>query len=299
MSKKNQPLGKIWIAGAKGRVAKEFIRLLQLEEGIKLLLTDTDLDVSKLDDVTMFSQINRPDIIINCAGITDVELCEKNQELAYRVNTLGARNLAVCAQRVNAEIVQLSTDDVFDGKQEGYYTEFDKPSPQTVYGKSKLAGEEFVRNMTLKHLIVRSSWVYGSKGENFVNSLLKQAQTEKEIFLPDTQVASPTSAEEVAKCIFRLLNKKAYGVYHATCQGHCSRYEFASRIVEYAGLDTKIVPAFTKEIPDVSMRPANSVLYNMMLRISDIELPIHWEDALRNYLKSIGMLANETRYGKE
>lgn len=290
MGKSFQPLGKIWIAGSKGRVAREFIRLLEEQEGNKLLLTDSDLDVSRMDDVKTFAQMNRPDIIINCAGITDVELCEKNQELAYRVNTLGARNLAICAQQLNAKIVQLSTDDVFDGKREEYYTEFDWPSPQTVYGKSKLAGEEFVKNMTLKHLIVRSSWVYGEKGDNFVNSLIKRSKTEKEILVPNTQVASPTSAEEVAKCIFRLLNQKAYGIYHATCQGHCSRYEFANRIVEYARLNTKIISAFASEAPTVSMRPANSVLYNMMLRISDIELPVHWEDALKTYLNRIGML---------
>lgn len=291
MGKKFQPFGKVWIAGAKGRVAKEFIRLLQEQEGNKLLLTDTDLDISNIENAKTFAKINRPDIIINCAGITNVELCETNQELAYRVNALGARNLAICAQQLNANIVQLSTDDVFSGKTEGYYTEFDPPFPQTVYGKSKLAGEEFVKSMTLKHLIVRSSWVYGEKGENFVNTLLERAKTEKEIPVPNTQVASPTSAEEVAKCIFRLLNKKEYGIYHATCQGHCSRYEFANRIVEYAGLNAKIVPAFAKEIPSVSMRPANSVLNNMMLRISDIELPVHWEDALKTYLDHIGMLA--------
>lgn len=290
MGKKYQPLGKIWIAGAKGRVAKEFIRLLKEQEGNKLFLTDTDLDVGNLEDVIAFAQINRPDIIINCAGITNVELCENNQELAYRVNALGARNLAICARQLNAKIVQLSTDDVFDGKTEGFYTEFDVPSPQTVYGKSKLAGEEFVKSMTLKHLIVRSSWVYGEKGENFVNTLLNQAKMEKEIPIPNTQVASPTSAEEVAKCIFRLLNKKEYGIYHATCQGHCSRYEFANRIVEYAGLNAKIVPALAKEIPTVSMRPAHSVLNNMMLRISNVELPVHWEDALKTYLDHIGML---------
>ena len=283
---RNTQLGRVWIAGADGRVAREFVKLLDTRE-TELFLTDReDRDVSDADSVNMFAEMNRPDVIINCAGITDVQLCETEPELAYRVNALGARNLAVAARRVNARIVQLSTDDVFDGKTDTYYSEFDQPAPFTVYGKSKLAGENFVKDLAPKHLIIRSSWVYG-EGKNFVNDLLESARGEKEILVPENQVAAPTSALEVAKCILRLLTEEAYGTYHAVCSGSCSRYEFAAKILQLAGLEARIIPAFSDDLPDISMRPARSVLYNMMLRISCMETPVSWQEALETYIRSL------------
>lgn len=282
----NTQLGRVWIAGAGGRVAREFVKLLDTRE-VELFLTDQeDRDVTDAEGVNLFAEMNRPDVIINCAGITDVALCEQEPELAFRVNALGARNLAVAARKINARIVYLSTDDVFDGKTDTYYSEFDMPAPFTVYGKSKLAGENFVKDLAPKHLIIRSSWVYG-EGKNFVTDLLEKAKVKDEIPVPNNQVASPTSALEVAKCILRLLSEEAYGTYHAVCGGHCSRYEFANKIVELAGLNTRIVPAFSKDLPDVSMRPAHSVLYNMMLCISGMETPVSWQEALETYINGL------------
>lgn len=272
-------LGKIWIMGSRGRVAREFVKLLE-DSGVELLLTDVeDLDVTDSKEVRLYADMNRPDVIINCAGLTDVELCEKEPKQAYKVNALGARNLASAARKVNACLVQMSTDDVFDGKSAGDYNEFDRTDPISVYGKSKLAGEEFVKTMCLKYLIIRSSWVYG-EGKNFVTDLLARAGKEKEIEVANTQTASPTSALEVAKCSLRLLEAGVYGTYHVTCTGYCTRYEFARTIVEYAGLPVEIKATFQTE----GNRPANTILNDMMLEIDGIERPIDWKEALKTYL---------------
>ena len=160
---------KVWIAGANGQIGRALNDVLDPMQ-IETLNTDLDeLDITDTDEVINFGSINRPDVIINCTGITDTDECEKNPEHAYRVNALGARNLSIVARKCGAKIVQLSTDDVFDGKSKKPYTEFDDTNPLTVYGRSKRAGENYVKEFTHKHFIIRSNWVYGKGGNNFVN----------------------------------------------------------------------------------------------------------------------------------
>lgn len=283
---------KIWITGANGRVGTAFANLWNPMEA-ELLLTDADeVAVTDMETVIGYADLNRPDVIINCAAMTDVELCEQNKEDAFRVNALGARNLSMAARKVNATIVQLSTDDVFDGTSNVPYDEFAPTNPLTVYGRSKLAGENFVRELTPKHLIIRSSWVYGN-GKNFVTDLLERAKTEKEIAVGDGQFASPTSAAELAKVIRRLIEAGENGIYNAVCEGYCSRYEFAWRIVQLAGLDTKIVRSPRPQVPGATDHPSYAVLDNLMLRISGIETPIHWTEALKNFMRGNGYLKKE------
>ena len=158
---------KIWIVGAAGQLGMAINQVLDPLE-VEVFNTDQEeLDITHTDEVLNFGEINRPDVIINCAGVVDVELCEANPELAYRVNALGARNLSIVARKVGAKIVQLSTDDVFDGFSKVPYSEFDDTNPKTVYGRSKRAGENYVKEFTHKHFVVRSNWVYG-EGNNFV-----------------------------------------------------------------------------------------------------------------------------------
>lgn len=280
---------KVWIVGAQGQVGSAFAELLDRTE-IDVLMTDIDdVDITNLEEVKVYAEMNRPDVIINCAGIRGIEFCEANKDLAYKVNALGARNLSVAARSVHAEMVQISTDDVFDGKAQEPYDEFSVATPSSIYGKSKLAGEEFVKSIASKYLIIRSSWVYGN-GDNFVTDLLKKAKTQKQIQIACGQLASPTSAVEVAKTIYRLINSDAYGTYHAVCQGFCSRYEFARKIMELVHSDTEIVEKMVSDDKEISMRPSNAVLDNLMLRISGIELPKEWTEALKNYLCEQGYL---------
>lgn len=250
---------------------------------LEVLLTDkSDVDVTNMDEVRKYAEMNRPDVIINCTGIGGIEYCQQHSDLAYKVNAIGARNLSVAARSVHGKMVQLSTDDIFDGKAAESYNEFSIPTPVSIYGKSKLAGEEFVKTIAPRYLIIRSSWVYG-KGENFVTWLLQEAKKSKEIFVAEDQFGSPTSANELAKAIYRLLMEDAYGLYHVVCQGVCSRRKFAEKILALAGESSKIVPVSgAKKAEDG--RPAYAVLDNLMLRLEGMELPKNWEEALNEYM---------------
>lgn len=277
-------LGKIWIVGAFGRVGTAISQLLDVRE-VELLKTDLDdVDITDMEHVDMYADMNRPDVIINCAGFTDVQKCEQEVELAFKVNALGARNLSKAARRVKAILVQLSTDDVFAGKAQSPYTEFDNTYPSTIYGKSKLAGENFVKELAPKHIIVRSSWVYGA-GDNFVKHILKLSETQREISVANNQFASPTSAKELAKTVLRILQSGDDGIYHAVCKGYCSRYEFAQEILRVAGRNAVIIPTTTANSPITSMRPSYSVLDNLMLRMCEIETPMDWKEALKEYME--------------
>lgn len=274
---------KVWIVGSESQVGKAIATVLDTTE-LKILCTDQEeLDITNTEDVLSYGEIQRPDIIINCAAVTDTALCEANPELAYRVNALGARNLSLVARKHNAKIVQLSTDDVFDGKKDAPYTEFDDTHPLTVYGRSKRAGENYVKEFTHKHFIIRSNWVYGEGGKNFVNALLEKAETETEITVPADQYGSPTSAMDLARIILHLINTNEYGTYHATCKGSCSRFEFAQEILKLAEKTVVLKPTSSAEVS--SVRPAYAVLDNFILRIIDVyEMPT-WQKSLREYLK--------------
>lgn len=278
-------LGIVWIVGAEGRVGKEINQLLDRRK-VRVLKTDKDeVDITNQQEVSMYMDMNRPNVIINCAGLTDVAYCEENRDEAFRVNALGARNLSVGARRTKARMVQISTDDVFDGNSKTPYHEFDTPAPVTVYGKSKLAGENFVKEYAPKHIIVRSSWVYG-EGENYVNNLLKMADTQKEIQVMESQFACPTSAKELARVIVRLIRLEEDGLFHAVCKGHCSRLEFAKTVLSMAGkTEVALLPTKHPAMEMTMNRPSFCVLDNLMLRISDIEEPCEWKTGLMEYLK--------------
>ena len=177
---------KIWVCGARGQIGQAVNDVVDKLE-FEMLDTDVDdLDVTDTDEVLRFGEMNRPDIIINCSGMTDISSCEENPSQAFKVNALGARNLAIVAAKMQAKMVQLSTDDVFDGKSTEPYTEFDITNPGTVYGKSKLAGENYVKEFTTKHFIVRSTWVYG-KGQNFINGFLKKVDAGEQLSIASDQ----------------------------------------------------------------------------------------------------------------
>lgn len=277
---------KVWIVGSESQVGKTIAAVLDTTE-LKVLCTDKDeLDITNTEDVLSYGEIQRPDVIINCAAITDMKLCEENPELAYRVNALGARNLSLVARKHNAKIVQLSTDDVFDGKKRTKpYTEFDDTNPLSVYGRSKRAGENYVKEFTHKHFIIRSNWVYGKGGRNFVNALLKSAETDKEVSIPTDQFGSPTSALDLARIILHLIRTNEYGTYHATCKGKCSRMEFAQEILRLAGKDLKLNPAAAADVP--TARPDYAVLDNFILRIIDVyEMPT-WQESLKEFMEAL------------
>lgn len=275
---------KVWICGANGRVGRKMTELLKAAP-VELLLTDIDaVDITDPKAVSEYAGINRPHFIVNCAGLTDVGACEENMERAFLVNALGARNLSVAARMGKARMVQVSTDDVFDGGSSIPYTEFDTPNPQTVYGKSKLAGENFVKEFCNRHIIIRSSWIFGD-GNSWFGKIMKLAKEGKAIPAAVDQTASPTGASELAGKIVELMDSAPDGLYHVTGQGSCSRYEFAKEIVRLSGLDVEVIPVSASEDKLTAMRPSYSVLDNMMLRMSGIELLPEWKVMVDIYMK--------------
>lgn len=276
---------KVWITGAKGRLGSTIAKMLDYME-YTIYTSDLDVDISDVDQVISYIEVARPDIVINCAGYSNEELCEKNQVMAYKVNALGARNIAAATRKIGAKMIHISTDDVFGGEERKELTEFDMVNPCSVYGKSKLAGENFVRELNPRHLIIRSSWVYGGEGEakDFVKDLLNRAKSESVISVPNDQISSPTSAKVLAEFILELLDKKEYGTYHASCEGSCTRYEFAKTILAYAGIeDVQIKASFTEA---GSVKAKCTLLHNLMMEITKLyEMP-HWKDALKEYMKN-------------
>lgn len=276
----------VWIVGANGRLGTAINSLLDRRK-VEVLSTDIDdIDITDIQSTITFGDINRPDIIINCAGLTSLELCEKEVERAYKTNALGARNLSIVARKIGAKLIHISTDDVFDGESTVPYTEFDRAYPKSVYGKSKLAGEQLVKDFAKKYIIIRSSWIYG-EGENFVNTLLELAKTKDTISVAKDQFGSPTSAMELAKLVIYLMNTSDYGVYHGVCEGSCSRYELAQEICKLANIKVNLEPISTQEDSLTINRPAYTVLDNFMLRISEDYKMIHWKEALAHYIKNL------------
>lgn len=270
---------KFWITGAEGRVGSALTRYFQ-GWGYKVFATGReDGDVSQESVVMKIANKQLPDVIINCAGFTNVSQCETDFESAYRVNTIGARNLAMAAQSAGAILVQLSTDDVFEGTASTPYHEFDSAVPRSTYGKSKLAGEEFVRTLAGRYLIIRSSWVYGGKGD-FVDHVLTAAAEQKgPLQVATNQVANPTSIKEIARTIAALLETEECGTYHVVCKGSCSRYEFAQEILKKTHRQLELEPVVVE-----NQRPNYTVLDTMMLRITGVEEPKEWTAALSDYI---------------
>ncbi len=279
---------KIWVCGSRGQIGQAVNDVVDKLE-FEMLDTDMDdLDVTDTDEVLRFGEMNRPDIIINCSGMTDIEACEENPSMAYKVNALGARNLAIVASKMQAKMVQLSTDDVFDGKSTAPYTEFDVTNPVTVYGKSKLAGENYVKEFTSKHFIVRSTWVYG-KGSNFITNFLQRVEEGGEIAVASDQFGSPTSANELARFLLHLVHTSEYGTYHATNRGICSRYAFAEEILKMTGKQVTLQPVPTVMDELSKVRPAYAVLDNFIMSMVPVYDFPQWQDSLREYLTERGL----------
>lgn len=286
--KRRKDMKTVWIVGASGHVGSALIKHLDCME-YELIETDKDdVDITDEEQVTRYMNINRPDVVINCAGYTDTKLCSENVDEAYKVNAVGVRNLAQAAQSIEAKLIQVSTDDVFDKAADKPYNEFDEINPASVYGKSKAAGERFVTQLMTRYVIIRSSWVYGI-GKDFVDVVLNAAK-DPQIKALDVNVnrrAVPTSARELAKIIEEFIDSDHYGIYHAVCAGgSCNQYEYATEVLKLAGMEDELQLNPVTESEDE--RPEYSVLDNMMLRITGMDEPMDWKAALSEYIKETG-----------
>ena len=270
---------KILITGCSGQLGRALNREYEGEQ-VQIVNTDVpQLDITDLDAVLRLARELQPDVIMNCGAMTAVDLCESEYEKAFCINAIGPRNLAVASRETGAKLFQISTDYVFSGDTDTPYTETDRPDPQNVYGSTKLAGEQFVKDFAGRYFIIRTAWLYG-EGKNFVG-------TNDTVRVVGDQVGSPTSAVQLAKMIHRLEPTENYGVFHGTCEGQCSWAEFAAEIFRQAGKLTKVETITTQEFGAAAKRPAYSVLDNQMLRLTTDMQMQQWQDALRVYLMGI------------
>ena len=285
---------KVIITGANGQLGRAINKVFDGNNEFQLINTDfsvdgiRNLDITNLEDViALFDEI-KPYAIINCAAHTAVDLCEVQKDAAYRINAIGPRNLAIAASKYDAKIIHVSTDYVFSGDANKPYTEFDKTAPKAMYGITKLAGENFVKDFADgRWFIIRTAWLYGD-GKNFVKTMLKLSETHDTLTVVDDQIGSPTSALELARMIKYLLPTEKFGLYHGTCEGQCSWADFAKEIFRLAGKSTVVTPVTSEQYkemnPNSADRPKFSVLENYMLKLSTDYTFANWKDAIKEYM---------------
>jgi dTDP-4-dehydrorhamnose reductase len=272
---------KLFIVGADGQLGSDMVRLLAPVAAVTAL-TFHDLDIMDRTSLKQAVASVHPDVVINCAAYTAVDRAETEPDVAYRVNVLGARNVAQAAQRVGARVVYFSTDYVFDGTATEPYDEDAPTGPLSVYGRTKLLGEQATRESNPDHLILRLAWLYGSTGHNFVRTVLRLAREKDQLRIVDDQVGCPTFTEDVVHQLWALLQDGASGTYHCVNTGAASWYEFASQIVHLSGSAVQVIPITAAEYPTAARRPAFSALSDRHLELEHLKIMRPWQDALQD-----------------
>jgi dTDP-4-dehydrorhamnose reductase len=270
---------RLTITGANGQLGR---CLRDSLGGNELLLVDLpEYDVTEKATAEVIAGFE-PDLVIHAAAMTNVDGCEKDPDKAYKVNALGTHNVALACQQCGAVMLYVSTDYVFDGTSDEPYLEYDEPHPLCVYGKSKLAGEESVRDLLSKFYIVRTAWLYGRAGDNFVEKVLALAERQDELLVVDNEFGSPTYAPDLAQAIASLVSSGVYGIYHLTNEGTCSRYEFAATILEFVGQD-RVAVRPTRAYARVARVPRRALLRNFSAATQLGIVLRPWKEALRAY----------------
>jgi dTDP-4-dehydrorhamnose reductase len=280
---------KLIVTGCNGQLGRAINKLYANSTEYECVNTDVaELDITNIDAVVKLVSEVKPYAIINCAAHTNVNGCETDIDNAYRINAIGPRNLSIAATKNNAKLMHISTDYVFDGHATTPYTEFDTPAPKAVYGKTKLAGENFVKEFAKDYFIIRTAWLYGD-GKNFVKTMLGLSDNHDKVTVVGDQFGSPTSADELAKAIAYLLPTDNYGLFHGTCEGITNWADFTREIYRLAGKKTVVETVTTEEYDKntkgiVAPRPAYSVLENYMLKLTTNHMFADWEKAIAEYI---------------
>lgn len=249
-------------------------------------LVRVEADITDAERVVDAITTKSPDVVIHAAAFTAVDDCERRPEVAFRVNAEGTRNLALACRLRGLPMLYVSTDYVFDGEKAAPYEEEDAPNPINIYGRSKLQGERYVQDLLQRFWIVRTSWLFGLNGKNFVRTILSKAKTGEPLRVVDDQIGSPTYTVDLAEIIGKIVESGAPGIYHATNQGYCSWYGFAKEALRQAGMDhVPISPASSVELDRPARRPKNSRLANARLGKEGLPLLPPWRDALNTYIR--------------
>ncbi|MDY6986574.1 MAG: dTDP-4-dehydrorhamnose reductase [Thermodesulfobacteriota bacterium] len=278
---------KILICGGRGQLGHDCTRVMK--EWHEVLSTDLEeLDITNPSAVEEMIGRMLPQVVVNCAAYTQVDACETERGLARKVNVDGPRNLALSTERHGGQVVHISTDYVFDGKRVAPepYVEEDTPHPVSFYGKTKFDGELAVRDTAKGHIIVRTAWLYGHHGPNFLKTMLRLAlrSPHKEVKVVHDQFGSPTWSYRLALQIARLIETNGRGTYHATSEGHCTWYELATCFLEKMGISHHLVPCTSAEYPTPASRPKNSILENGHLKEEGLSLMIDWKEDLDKFV---------------
>ena len=278
---------KIIITGCNGQLGRAMNLALAPYSDFELVNTDVgELDITSIDAVTKFVSDIKPYAIVNCAAHTAVDKAESDWDNAYKINAIGPRNLSIAATQNSAKLIHVSTDYVFDGTATKPYTEFDAPNPQGAYGKTKLAGENMVKQFADRFFIFRTAWLYGD-GKNFVKTMLRLSEDHDSVKVVCDQVGSPTSTKELANAIVSQMFTDNYGLFHATCEGDTSWADFTKEIYRLAGKSTEVIPITAAEYGAAAPRPAYSILDNYMLRLTSDYMFADWHDAIEEYIKGL------------
>lgn len=271
---------RLAITGAEGQLGRSLRGVFANQE--MLLLDLPPWDITSEETISFLARW-APDLVIHAAAMTDVDSCERDPDAAFSVNSQGTRNVALACQRCKATMVYISTDYVFDGTKEEPYLESDEPNPISVYGESKLEGERHVQELLQYYYIVRTAWLYGPGGRNFVEKVLQLAEERPELHYVVTEVGSPTYTRDLAEGIYRLVPHPQYGIYHLTNEGSCSRYEFARAILDLGGRgEFPLYPAGS--YPRLAKPPPHAILANV--RAAELGIRLRpWQEALLAYFQ--------------
>jgi len=278
---------KFMVTGVNGQLGHDVMMQLKEMDLDVIAPRRDEFDLTNKDQVEKYIVKEKPDVIIHCAAYTAVDKAEDEKDLCYLVNVEGTRVVVEAAKEINARVVYISTDYVFDGLGQAPHAEENATNPVNYYGYSKEQGEKIVRELIDKHFIVRTSWVYGSNGNNFVRTMLKLAESRNEINVVSDQIGAPTYSKDLADFIINLVMTNQYGIYHGVNEGYCSWYEFAKTIFEKSGIEMKINPISTKEYPTKAARPLNSKLSKRNTDKAGINRLPHWEDAISRFISEL------------
>jgi dTDP-4-dehydrorhamnose reductase len=281
---------KVAVIGSDGQLGSDVVAAFAAQGDEVCSLTHANIELTELDSVSTCLNEVKPDLIVNTAAMHHVERCEQEPEKAFAVNALGSKNLALVARELDAILMHVSTDYVFDGAKRAPYEEQDAPRPLNVYGNTKLAGEYFVRSTNDKHFVLRTSGLYGKSpcrgkgGLNFVDLMLKLGKERGKVRVVNSEEVTPTSTAELARQMVFLSRTSDYGLFHATAEGSCTWYDFAREIFSIAGLPAEVEIANPHEFPAKVPRPTYSVLENSALKAHGINCFGSWQEGLRHYL---------------
>jgi dTDP-4-dehydrorhamnose reductase len=278
---------RVLVTGADGQLGYDMVKRLN-ENSIECLGTSiNELDITNETQTNKVIANYNPDVVVHCAAYTAVDKAEDERELCYNINVLGTKYVAAACKKIDAKMVYISTDYVFDGEGNQPFEVTDKPNPINYYGKTKYEGELEVQKLLYKYFIIRISWVFGSNGNNFVKTMLRLAKERDEISVVADQIGSPTYTYDIARLINEMIKTDRHGIYHATNEGYCSWYEFACEIFNQVGVNVKVNPVITEYYPSKAKRPKNSRLSKRAIDLNGFNKLPQYKEALSQFIREL------------